>query len=45
MSPVVAWSTKIEVGYNRRNNTDFQKLPGAGPPILGRWPVYQVGVC
>jgi hypothetical protein len=43
--PPVSWSTKIEVSCNCRNKIDFQNLPGAAPPILGRWHVYQVGVC
>jgi hypothetical protein len=38
--PLVPWSTKIGVGRNPRNKIDIQKLPGAVPPILGRWPVY-----
>jgi hypothetical protein len=42
--PSVLWSTKIGVNRNRRNNTDFQKLSGVAPPILGRWPVYRVRV-
>jgi hypothetical protein len=42
--PLVPWSTKIGVGHSRQNKIDFQKLSGAAPPILGRWPVYQVGV-
>jgi hypothetical protein len=42
--PPVLWLNKIRVGHNRRNKTDFQNLPGVAPPILGRWPVYQVGV-
>jgi hypothetical protein len=43
--PLVPWSTKIRVGRNRQNKTDFQNVPGAAPPILGRWPMYPVGVC
>jgi hypothetical protein len=42
--PLVSWSIKIRVGHNHQNKTDFQNLPSAAPPILGRWPVYQVGV-
>jgi hypothetical protein len=42
---LVSWSTKSGVGRNHQNKTDFQNLPGAAPPVLGRWPVYQVGVC
>jgi hypothetical protein len=42
--PLVLWSTKIGVGRNHRNKTDFHDLPGAAPPILDRWPIYQVGV-
>jgi hypothetical protein len=41
--PLVPWSTKIGVGCNHQNKTDLQNLPGAAPPILGRWPMYQVG--
>jgi hypothetical protein len=41
--PPVSWSTKIGV-VNHHNKTDLQNLPGAAPPILGRWPIYQVGV-
>jgi hypothetical protein len=42
--PVVSSSTKIRDGRNRKNKTDFQNIPFAAPPILGRWPVYQVRV-
>jgi hypothetical protein len=42
--PLVSLSTKIEVGQNYQNKTDFHNLPGAVPPILSRWPMYQVGV-
>jgi hypothetical protein len=42
--PLVPWSTKIGIGHNRRNKTDFLKLSSAAPPILSRWPIYQVGV-
>jgi hypothetical protein len=38
--PPVSWSTKIEVGRNSQNKTDFHKLPGVVPHTLGRWPVY-----
>jgi hypothetical protein len=34
--PPVSWSTKIEVGRNRQNKTDFQNLSGVAPPILGQ---------
>jgi hypothetical protein len=43
--PHVSWLVKIGVGRNCQNNTDFQNLPSVAPPILGRWRVYQVGVC
>jgi hypothetical protein len=43
MTPV-PWPTKIGVGQNHRNKTDFHKLLGATPPILGQWPMYRVGV-
>jgi hypothetical protein len=33
--PPVPWSTKIRVGRNHQNKTDFQNLSGAAPPILG----------
>jgi hypothetical protein len=33
--PPVSWSTKIEVGRNSRNKTDFHKLPGVVPHTLG----------
>jgi hypothetical protein len=42
--PSIAGSTKIGVSHNDRNKTDLQNLPCAVPPILGRWPVYLVGV-
>jgi hypothetical protein len=42
--PLGPWSTKIGVGRNHQNKTDFQELLGAAPPILGRWPVYRVRV-
>jgi hypothetical protein len=42
--PLVSCSTKIGVGRNGRNKTEFQNFPGAAPTILGRWPVYQIGV-
>jgi hypothetical protein len=32
--PLVSWSTKIGVGRNHRNKTDFQNLPGVVLPIL-----------
>jgi hypothetical protein len=34
--PSVSRSTKMGVGCNHQNKTDFQDLPGAAPPILGR---------
>jgi hypothetical protein len=42
--PPVSWLTKIRVGRNYQNKTDLQNLSGVAPPILGRWPEYQVGV-
>jgi hypothetical protein len=42
--PPVPWSTKVGVNHNHRNKIDFQKLSGAALPILGRWPLYRVGV-
>jgi hypothetical protein len=32
---LVPWSTKIGVGRNHGNKTDFQKLSDVVPPILG----------
>jgi hypothetical protein len=42
--PLASWPTKMGVSRNSQNKTDFQNLPGAAPPILCRWPMYQVGV-
>jgi hypothetical protein len=42
--PLVSWSSKIGVGCNQQNKTDFHNLPGAAPPIWGRCFMYRVGV-
>jgi hypothetical protein len=34
--PLISWLTKIGVDYNSQNKIDFQNLPVATPPNLGR---------
>ena len=41
---LVPCPTKIGVSRNHQNNLDFQNCPGAAPPILAHWAVYQVRV-